>query len=228
MKARKQDFFYIARDSYDDLAERSLPHYREGHALIGQIVAEACPQATRALDLGTGTGVTAEAILRSLPTAQVTCVDAFEEMLLKARQRLLGFGSRVDFVVRDNTEFLQDSTGTLDLIVSAFCLHHLTPTEKQLIFRLIQSRLDPGGVFLMLDFTRFENPVLEAMGRRATEFHMKTWIVNEPEREAWLDHWNNINIPDPCDQMIAWLQAAGLHAETVCRWLQVGLIVATR
>jgi len=53
--------------------------------------------------------------------------------------------------------------------------------------------------------------------------------VQDPSvRREWLHHWNNINIPDSSDAQIRWMKEAGMEAETVCRWMEVALIAASR
>ncbi len=227
MPVKKEDFFYIAGGNYDDIAELSLPHYREGHAIIGQILREGYRHATTALDLGTGSGVTAETVLRSVPGAQVTCVDAFEEMLGLAKRSLAGSTERVSFAQADALNYVERCDRSFDVITSAFCLHHLDANEKQRLFAALINILAPGGVFLMLDHMRLKHPLLGHIGRRATEHFLRAHVADEAICQQWLHHWTHINTPDSADDMVSWLARSGLSAEVVSRWMEVGLIAAS-
>jgi len=102
----RDDFFYVLQDSYDDVAELSLPHYQEAHDLIADVLRERAAPARAALDLGTGSGKTALTVLEVHPDVRLTAVDLFPEMLAHGRRRLSPFEAQVDFVESDNTAFL--------------------------------------------------------------------------------------------------------------------------
>jgi len=224
----RDDFFYIQQGNYDNIAELSLPHYHEAHELIAMILKERGGTVRSALDLGAGSGQTALTVLRAAHGTQLTAVDLFPEMLADARRRLESFGSRVQFVESDNTAFLTSSPRRFDVITSAFCLHHLSRTGKQEIFKLIFEALNPGGVFLLLDLTTFTDPTLQKISRRSTEHYMLGRVQDERVRAEWIHHWNEVNTPDPADSQVGWMADVGFQAETVCRWLEVALVAATR
>lgn len=228
----RQDFFFVRQHNYDDLAERSLPHYREAHDILMQILTANAETSTkapeRALDLGTGSGVTADAVLKALPRVTVTAVDLFPEMIEDARHRLAPWGERVRLVPSDNTEYLRANRETFDIVTAAFCIHHLDVAGKQDIFTRIYDALHPGGLFILLDLTTFSDSILRAHARRDTESYMRSRVTDPDVQAEWLNHWNNINKPDPADDQVAWLRKAGFLAETVCRWFEVALISARR
>lgn len=220
-----EDFFYVPDRSYDFLAEKSLPSYHEAHRIL---VAALCADKDAALDivdLGVGSGVTSAYILRNYPNARVTGIDLFEEMLTDARARLTPFSERVTLVHADNTEYLQAHPGKVDAVVSAFCIHHQDEEGKKELFRLVHERLRPGGRFLMLDLTTFDDPCIRELARNATIAHMKAHVEDEGYRRKWIHHWNEINLPHPADRMVEWMRSAGfLSAETLFRNLEVALV----
>jgi tRNA (cmo5U34)-methyltransferase len=228
----RQDFFFVRQHNYDDLAERSLPHYREGHDILMRILAAHAETKTgaptRALDLGTGSGVTADAVLKALPHVTLTAVDLFPEMIDDATHRLAHWGQRVRLVAGDNTDFLRANSEKFDIVTAAFCIHHLDVAGKQDIFTRIYDALQPGGLFILLDLTTFADPILRANAHQDTESYMRSRVADANIQAEWLNHWNNINKPDPADDQVAWLRRAGFQAETVCRWFEVALISARR
>ncbi|TGN65907.1 class I SAM-dependent methyltransferase [Nocardioides eburneiflavus] len=93
----------------------------------------------RILDLGAGTGQTAEALLRLFPDAEVTLVDPAPGMLRAARAKLPG----ATFVEEDAAAFLAASAGRWDLVSAIGCLE-LVPDLFE-VLRLAAARLAPGG-----------------------------------------------------------------------------------
>jgi release factor glutamine methyltransferase len=89
-----------------------------------EVVVERClellrgHEAPRVLDVGTGTGAIALAIVDEHPKARVTAIDASEEALALARENLdlLGINGRVRLVEHDLTEGL--GRDAFDLVVS--------------------------------------------------------------------------------------------------------------
>ena len=221
-------FFYVANGTYDLLAEKALPHYHEAHhALIASVTFDR-DAPLRALDLGIGSGVTTAYLLENFPNATAVGVDLFEEMLSSARPRLSRFRKRVELIQSDNTEFLRSAAERFDLVVSAFCIHHLTAEEKRALFRLVHERLRDGGLFVMLDITTFRDGELARVARDRTIDHMETHIEDPQRRREWKHHWNEINLPDPADSMVRWLSAAGFQAETIFRDFEIAVIRAQK
>jgi tRNA (cmo5U34)-methyltransferase len=221
-----EDFFYVQDKSYDFLAEKSLPYYHEAHKMLVASLCYEQDEKLEIIDLGVGSGVTTAYILKNYPKAHVVGVDIFEEMLEGARKRLMPFKDRVSLVQSDNTSFLKRFDRKVNAVVSAFCIHHLDEEGKKELFRLISDVLLPGGRFLMLDLTTFDDVRLRELARRATIKHMQANVDDKEYKSKWIHHWNNINIPHPADKMVMWLREAGFNAEIVLRNYEVALIAA--
>ncbi len=220
------DFFYVPDRSYDFLAEKSLPSYHEAHRIL---VAALCMDKDAEFDvtdLGVGSGVTSAYILKNYPNARITGVDLFDEMLEDARVRLAPYKDRVTLVKSDNAEYLKNTQGKVQVIVSAFCIHHLDERGKKEMFSLIHNSLLPGGRFLMLDLTTFDDPCVRELARKATIEHMKTNVEDEEYRKKWIHHWSEVNIPHPADRMGSWMRETGFENVEICfRNLEVAMLV---
>src|SRR5215471_16373939 len=98
-----------------------------------------------ALDLGVGTGFFSSAILVRFPNCRVIAVDGAASMVEMAKSRLGPVAKRVDFRVGDFRylpELLPEGQ-QLDLVYSAYALHHLTPQEKLAVVRDVVGLLKP-------------------------------------------------------------------------------------
>ena len=129
------DFDAVAPD-YDRRTAQDAwrPNERAADMLVPLGLAPA-----RVLDLGAGTGQTAQALLRLFPDADLTLVDPAPGMLRVARGKLPG----ARLVEDDASAFLTASTGQWDL-VSAIGFLELVPDLFD-VLRLAASRLAPGG-----------------------------------------------------------------------------------
>jgi len=117
-----------------------------------------------ALDLGVGTGFFSNAILARFPNCRVIAVDGAASMVEMAKSRLGSLAHRVEFRIGDFrylAKLVPDSE-PLDLIYSAYALHHLTSQEKLAAMRDVMGLLKPGGWFLNADLTAAADKLTEA------------------------------------------------------------------
>ncbi|WP_306206283.1 class I SAM-dependent methyltransferase [Actinoplanes sp. RD1] len=104
----------------------------------------------RILDLGSGTGAGAFALLRRFPAASVTAVDADRAMLdrLTGRAHELGLQERVQPVVA-NLDEGWPAVGEADLVWASGSLHHLA--EPVRVLESVRAALAPGGVLAVME-----------------------------------------------------------------------------
>jgi tRNA (cmo5U34)-methyltransferase len=129
--------------TYLAVVRREIAGYDDLEAAVADATRDVT--ALRVLDLGTGTGVTAEQVLAVHPEARLVAIDASAAMLEIARSRLPGAELRV----QDLSDPLPP--GPFELVVSAFAVHHLHGPGKADLFRRIARELAPGGRFVLCD-----------------------------------------------------------------------------
>jgi tRNA (cmo5U34)-methyltransferase len=152
------------------------------------------------LELGTGTGETARAVLERHPEAHLTSIDRSPGMIRVARESLPA--SRTTLIVGRLEDPLPD--GRFDLVVSALAVHHLDGDGKADLFRRIARILAPGGRFVLGDVVEPINP---------------SYVVTHIDPEV--DH------PSKPDEQVAWLEAAGMSVEVVWTHRDLVVIVAS-
>jgi tRNA (cmo5U34)-methyltransferase len=135
--------FHFDPVSYLDVVRSEMPSYDELQRQVG--LATVGVKATRILDLGTGTGETAQQVLEHHRRAAVVGIDESEGMLRFARALLGGADLRVGRI----EDSLPD--GTFDLVVSGLAIHHLDATSKAELFQRIHAALRDGGRFVLGD-----------------------------------------------------------------------------
>lgn len=148
------DYFGAMADSYDSLIRRSVPRYDE---MTDRLVDYLDSDATRALELGCGTGNLTLHLAVRLPNAALTLVDASSEMIAVTRARLdrtpAAEHPRRDFVMT-RFEDLAFQAESFDLVVSSISLHHVK--DKASLYKRIHGFLRTGGQFCFADQIRGE------------------------------------------------------------------------
>jgi len=136
--------FHWDAEGYPALMRREMPGYDE----LQRRVAEATGTgAADILELGTGTGQTAERLLDRHPGARLTGLDGSADMLAAARARLPA--GRVD--LREGRLEEPLPPGPYDVVVSALAVHHLGAARKADLFRRAAAVLRPGGRLVLGD-----------------------------------------------------------------------------
>ncbi|MBD0339012.1 MAG: class I SAM-dependent methyltransferase [Thermoleophilia bacterium] len=157
---------------YDELQEQA------GRAAAGLPVVE------DVLDLGTGTGETAERILGLYPRARLTGVDVSPYMLAAGRAKL---GAEPALIVARLEDPLPP--GPYDLVFSALAVHHLDGEGKRDLFGRVAGVLRPAGRFVLADV-----------------------VVPEDPAEAVVPLTPDFDRPDSAADQVAWLGEAGFDA----------------
>ncbi len=152
------------------------------------------------LDLGCGTGLELEEILKKCPNAEVVCVDISEEMLNKLEEKF----SKYD-VTTIKKNFLDMDFGIqeYDYIISVMALHHFLEKEKLELYKKIFIALKNNGSFINSDYIiddcnyeleRFEQLKQIQNERPGELFHFDIPFTEERERKIILESgFNSIN-----------------------------------
>lgn len=117
--------------------------------LIAEQAIKACPENGTVLDLCTGSGCIAAAVLANVKTARGTAVDLYPDTLRAAEQNLknLALSDRCTFLCGDATTDLFDETATFDVIVSNppyVTADEMTALEPELSYEPAHALTDGG------------------------------------------------------------------------------------
>lgn len=109
------------------------------------------------LDIACGTGDITLEILKKNPNTSITCLDPNPDMIKICEQKLINKGiTNIDYQI-SGIEDYQPTNKKFDLITVAFGFRNFSNHEKALknIFNL----LEPGGLFLIMDFKKPRNKI---------------------------------------------------------------------
>ena len=212
-------------EKYDDDIVRSIPGHEELHRHIEQLV-EFLPKQPTILELGVGTGLTAERILRKRPQAGYTAVDFSQQMLTGARRRLSQYD--VTFVTGDYSQIQLPEDN--DLVVSVVGIHHQeTDDDKKRLFQRIYDSINDTGTFIFGDLVTYRNPLKAGFNEFRHFRHLQRNAIDEQTFKEWERHHRELNRLAPLEDQVEWLREVGFReVEVVYRQCNTALIYAAK
>ena len=187
----------------------------------------------RFLDIGCGAGAMSELVLDSLPGSEAVLVDFSEPMLERAVAALPGHAGRWRAVTGDlNDPAWRDALpdGRYDAIFSGLAIHHLPSERKRTLFAELVGLLEPGGIFVNMDFVEIDGPL-----RGLFDEEMLAAAVRDdrerggthPEHELDLD--DDDDRPDTIEDQLRWLRDAGFEqVEVHFKWAEAAIYGGAR
>jgi tRNA (cmo5U34)-methyltransferase len=218
--------------TYRTIAPVAVPRRQEMMAALLAAVPFGAGEALKILELGSGEGLLAEALLTRFSHATLTALDGSESMRHAATTRLHAFGDRARVDPFDVAALdWWDRMFGVDVLISSLCLHHLNDARKRYLYKAAADRLSPRGVLLIADLVDPQHPALRRLAADRWDMAAKEQAeaVGMPELfERFVDErWNHFRFPDPSDQPAAllhhfmWLRHAGFAAVD-CIWMDAG------
>jgi trans-aconitate methyltransferase len=218
--------------TYRAIAPIAVPQRQDMMAVLLAAIPFGADEPLKILELGSGEGLLAEALLTHFSHATLTALDGSESMRREATARLQGFGDRARVAAFDVAALdWWDRMFGVDLIVSSLCLHHLNDAKKQYLYKAVAERMSPRGALLIADLIEPQTPALRALAADQwdADARRQANAIGSPQlfdRFA-ATRWNHFRFPDEADQPAAlfhhlvWLRHAGFAAVDCC-WLHAG------
>lgn len=220
------NYDHYASWKYEKNVARSFPHYWDFQARIGKIVKKKfAGKEISAMELGTGTGVTAEFVLRNANCASFLSIDFSKNMLKGAHKRLKHF--KPTFLCADYAK--AKFPKNLDLVVSAISVHHQTHEGKKKLFKKIYGSLNKGGVFILGDMFSFRDKFEDAYNDALHYHYIVAHATNKQVLREWTHHHKYVNTPSNLEDQLEWLKKAGFKSVKIAyRMWDTAIIVSTK
>jgi tRNA (cmo5U34)-methyltransferase len=218
--------------TYREIADVAVPRRQEMVATLVSTVPFTADEPVKILELGSGDGRIAEALLTVFPRATLTALDGSDVMRRETTRRLALFGERARVAAFDVAALdWWDRMFGVDLIVSSLCLHHLNDAKQQYLYKAAADRLSPRGALLIADLVDPQHPAARRLAADQWDAQAKQQAdaLGAPELfQRFVEaRWNHFRFPDPADQpsalfhQLVWLRHAGFAAVD-CFWLNAG------
>ncbi len=220
--------------TYRLLAQIAVPQRTEQIATLLTLLPFDQDQAFRVVELASGEGRLAAAILQSFPQSTLLALDISEDMRTQTAQRLSAFGERATVAPFDmQSDDWHPLMQGADCVISSLCIHHLTGNGKAALFKAVNQQLSERGAFLIADLVLPQR-------QEANELFAATWdraalqqSIDIGAGQEFFDTqfvatgWNYYKFPDDFDKpsslidQLLWLREAGF-ASVDCFWMQAG------
>lgn len=147
---------------YDSQRKKLIPCFEDFYNISTSVV-ETNLNCPNILDLGAGTGIFSEYILKKYPNASITLFDLSEKMLEISQKRFKGV-TNIKYLVGDYIKY--DFNETYDIIISSLSIHHLSNDNKFRLFKKCFSLLNNKGTLINADQFLGETPYIENLNKK--------------------------------------------------------------
>jgi len=202
------DHLGLQAREYDEAIRKYIPHYEEMIAsVVGLVRGDV-------IDLGTGTGALAAAILRAHTRARVKLVDIDPAMLEVAGARVASYGERAELVHGS----FEATLPKCDAVVASLALHHVADLpRKRALYTKVRKALRPGGVFAIADVTVHEQGRERELIYESWSMWMATHGIRRTEADALFAKWTKEDRYWPLTTELRLLEEAGFERPE-CFW----------
>lgn len=200
-------------ERFSDLArgQASIKDARLMMDLFAETAPVLVPRARSILDIGCGAGNQTLNLLRVFPDADCTLLDISPAMLGRAEERVGFVASGRVTLVDGDIRNVPLPEGAFDIAVAAAVLHHLrSDAEWTSVFTRIHSLLKEGGVLLVSDLIRHENPAVEAVFKVRHEAFLRE-ALGDAEAERILCSIAASDTPSPLEYQLDRLKKLGFR-----------------
>lgn len=164
------------------------------------------------VDLGCGDLAVLAPLLQSLPLGSYTGLDLTAEVLPLAQAALGTVPYPTAWQQGDLLAWIQADGPPIDLLHSAFAIHHLSDSEKGTFLMAARQRIAPGGLLLWADVFRAPNEELSAYRQRYSMRIHQGWSALTAEQQGQvIEHLSNFDIPAERGAIETVAQAADWH-----------------
>lgn len=207
---------------YDAVIRTLIPHYQELIGAAGAAVGALTRTAPAVVDLGTGSGALAQAILTARPRARLTGIDEDAGMLAMAAKRLRG---RITTI---HGNFETTPIPRCDVVSASFALHHIRASRrKAALYRRACAALTRGGLIVSADCCLAATAALQKNHRAGWLAHLRQ-NYSPARAEGFLSAWAKEDVYFTLEQEMALLKRAGFKVEVAFRKTCFAVVVGLK
>ncbi len=202
-------------ESFDDMAVRSIPGYREMQSIISRVTLSIYIEGSVIYDLGCSTGTTLLEIAdvykaneRKIP--RMVAVDSSPEMIRLARDKCAGMP--VEFICDSIEHIAIDSAS---LVIASYTLQFTPVNGRKKIIKNIHDGLADNGMFILSEKLTCSNDILNDITTRRYHDFKRENGYSELEITQKAEALKDILIPLTLDEYSALIRDAGFKSVEV-------------
>ena len=224
--------------SFINVAEIFVPGRTEQIAALLHLIPAQVEEMFTIVELASGEGKLAEAILEQFPACHYIAFDGSALMRDRMAQKLARFSARLEIRPFEIGEQAWRTTlpSPLRCVLSSLCVHHLSAQGKQELFQDMAAHLEPAGALLLADIIEPATPrVAQLFARQYDEIVRQQSLALRGNLSGYEQFqamkWNYFTYdygtaqtydqPSLLSDQLRWLSAAGF-THTDCYWLRAG------
>ena len=208
---------------FDDMANRSIPYYRDNIILISQILQS--KKIHSLCDMGCATGNLLLELSQNLCGVNLSGIDNSSNMLDIARAKAKAYGAKIDFIQADILDF----DFNFDVVISNYTLQFIRPINREnLLFKIYHS-LPKNGIFVLSEKLISSNKWLDKVLIDIYHQFKKEQGYSKTEISKKREALENILIPYTQEENIAMLKKAGFGSvEMIFRFANFATFIAIK
>jgi len=207
MKQRDKDRFHSMKmaDAYNKMCQVLVPGYNFLQETLINILKFEDINEIVLLDLGAGSGIFIEKILKEFPDSKCYYLDYSDDFMQVAKERLQKYEDRVTFIKSDFSEDWESEISEApSIITSSSAIHHLSSENKKKLYNKCYETLKEYGWFFNID-------EMKTVSEEAYIKNLYYWIYHankqknsfsNDDNEAYIkwmnqfDNWKKRNVDD--------------------------------
>ncbi|MAZ10960.1 MAG: carboxy-S-adenosyl-L-methionine synthase CmoA [Sutterellaceae bacterium] len=218
---------------FDDMLDRSIPHYRELQRMMGEIAAEFSQPNTAVYDLGCSTGITLDTIRHAIAATgkpvNLVGLDYSEPMLDRARERFAALPDkeRPGLAVADLNYgcVIQNAS----VVVLNLTLQFIRPLYRDRLIRQIAEGLDDNGCLILVEKVLSSDSQLNRLFIKLYYDMKRRNGYSDTEIARKREALENVLIPYRIEENVELLTRNGFAAaDTFFKWYNFAGIVAVK
>lgn len=141
---------------FDDMAERSIPFYKEVQKMITDLSLTFFQDGSKIYDLGCSTATTSALVYQGLIDLGITDftikgIDSSEAMCEEAKIKLESINASKDHVSITHGDFLNEEIHDASVVIMNYTLQFIDPLQRETVIKKIYNGLRHNGILLVSD-----------------------------------------------------------------------------
>ncbi len=212
---------------FDDMLARSIPYYGVACGLSVDFALAYIAKGGILYDLGCSTGTLLldfERRMGALDGVQLIGIDSSEAMLKRAREKALGYGSKIEFIHGDILDF---NYKKCKVIICHYTIQFIRPIHRLYLLKKLFNALQSGGILIISEKVVSEDRRLDHIMIERYYKYKRAQGYSEVEIMKKREALENVLIPYTAKENEDILKEAGFsHVEAIFRWVNFATFIA--
>lgn len=206
------EFYDKMSAEYSALIQRCVPRYHEMLQMLTDYIPDDL-KPKRILELGCGSGLLSQRILKKYPNAEIHLVDLSRDILEQCKSNLNN-PKNVKFIQADFKDLVFEEA-SFDLVYSSIAIHHLINDDKKTLFVNVYKWLRSDGVFIYADQTRGATDEIYKKHMALWEKASTELGANKEEWDEWMEHQKSHDYHLDFETQLLYLKEAGFSLRDI-------------